>query len=211
MGWWWLTVAVVTDLDLAGGSKAHRIRDTALRLFAERGAARVPLRMIAEHSGVSLGAVQHSFQTKEGLVAAVDRHVLSVLVDMLPTPDTAEDGARPVEDFGRQVGLLMTEQVDVVNYIARSLVDQTPLAAAVFDRLAVMGQRRWAQYAEDDLTRPGLDVSWAGLNPLLLCLGAIMLRSHVDRHLPAPLDTPGQLARWEDSVNMMIRFGNLRD
>lgn len=140
----------------------------------------------------------------------MDRYVLTVLVDMLPTPDPTDADTAPVEDFGRHVRALMTHHVDVVDYIARSLIDDTPLAATVFDRLAAMGQQRWTQYAEHGVARPGVDVTWAALNPLLLCLGAVMMRSHVDRHLPQPLASPTQMTRWQASVDGLIQFGNFR-
>jgi TetR/AcrR family transcriptional regulator, regulator of cefoperazone and chloramphenicol sensitivity len=47
------------------------------------------------------------------------------------------------------------------------------------------------------------------LNVLLLRLGPLMLRSHIERHLPEPFNSPTQLERWDDSVTTMIRQGQL--
>lgn len=196
----------MTDLD----SKPDRIRDTAMRLLAERGAAGVSLRNIADQAGVSLGLLQHLFHTKAELIAAIDDHVLSVLVHALFITPTEHDSASPIEDLGRQVRRLITEHSDVMNYVARTLVDESPAGAAIFDRLVEMGTRRWTQYAEHGLTPDDLDITWAAINPILLCLGAITMRSHVDRHLPQPWNTPAQIQRWEDSVNRLIRSGNFR-
>jgi AcrR family transcriptional regulator len=60
------------DLDLTARS---RIRDAAIRLFAEDGFA-VPLRAIAEAVGVSAGLVVHHFGSKQGLREVCDAAVL---------------------------------------------------------------------------------------------------------------------------------------
>jgi len=57
---------------------------------------------------------------------------------------------------------------------------------------------------------PGLDLTWAALNSLVLALGAQILRSHIDCHLPEPLNTPMQLERWQKAVNSLLREGLLR-
>jgi hypothetical protein len=40
-------------------------------------------------------------------------------------------------------------------------------------------------------------------------LGAVSLRTHIDRHLPEPFTTPGQLQRWETAVNSLLRDGTV--
>jgi TetR/AcrR family transcriptional regulator, regulator of cefoperazone and chloramphenicol sensitivity len=54
-----------------------RIRDAALRQFAEQGFERSTIRGIAATAGVSPGLVRHHFGSKEALRDAVDEHVLS--------------------------------------------------------------------------------------------------------------------------------------
>jgi AcrR family transcriptional regulator len=57
-------------------SPSARIRETALRLFAERGPRNTSLRTIAEASGVSLGALVHHYRGKDALEEAVQHSVL---------------------------------------------------------------------------------------------------------------------------------------
>ena len=52
-----------------------------------------------------------------------------------------------------------------------------------------------------------IDVAWAATNSLVLALGAVSLRSHIERHLPEPLIEPGQLKRWQTSVDTLLREG----
>src|SRR5437588_12938808 len=58
-------------------SASARIRETALRLFAERGPRNTSLRTIADASGVSLGAVMHHYRGKDALEEAVQHSVLN--------------------------------------------------------------------------------------------------------------------------------------
>lgn len=188
------------------------IRDAALRRFAAQGVGATTLRLIASDAGVSLGLVQHRFGTKERLVEAVDQYVLDVIHDelTLETPADQEGASEEsVEDTGRRVLGLITDHPHVVDYIARAMVDHAPIGTRTFDALFAMGQQRWRRRAEQHRLHPDGDVTWAALNPLLLTLGAIILRHHVERQLPEPLTTPTQLQRWESSVNSLLR-GQMR-
>jgi AcrR family transcriptional regulator len=189
------------------------IRDAALRRFAAQGVGTTTLRAIAADAGVSLGLVQHRFGTKERLVAAVDKYVLDLVHRELAQQATPADegGAseESVEDTGRRVLGLLTEHPEVVDYMARAMVDQTPIGTLVFDSLFAIGRKRWSRRAEHGQLHDDVDVTWAALNPMLLALGAIILRTHVERQLLEPFTTPTQLRRWEGSVNALLK-GQLR-
>jgi hypothetical protein len=58
--------------------------------------------------------------------------------------------------------------------------------------------------------RPELNPTWGALNPLILVLGTLILRSHIERQLPEPLGSPDQLRTWEAAVDNLIRGGQLR-
>jgi hypothetical protein len=158
---------------------------------------------------VSIGLVQHHFGTKTHLIEVVDQHVLAVLGASLastPTPPSSDS----VDEFGQKVIDLILRQPDVVDYVGRTLIDGNQIGAVIFDSLVAMGEARWKQRAEQQLTRADLDHTWAALNPLILVLGAITMRTHLDRHLPEPFTTTTQLTRWQEAVNIMIRDGQLR-
>ncbi|HET7074333.1 MAG TPA: TetR/AcrR family transcriptional regulator, partial [Mycobacterium sp.] len=80
----------------------------------------------------------------------------------------------------------------------------------VFDALVAIGLGQWQQLADSGATDADIDVVWAALNPLILTLGAIILRRHLDRHLPEPFTTRTQLQRWEKAVEQLISRGQLR-
>lgn len=190
-------------------SSVERIRDAALKCFAARGMSATSLRAVAAEAGVSLGLVQHHFDTKANLIKAVDDHVLAVMASVLARP-IPEPPADSIADIGNRVTSLVADEPDVVAYVGRALTDGSALGREVFDTLADIGAERWRLRAERGLTRPDLDPIWGTLNPLVLALGVWVLRAHVERHLPEPLETPTQLQRWQNATDALLRDGQMR-
>lgn len=184
----------------------ERIRRAALRSFAVHGTSSTSLRAVASAAGVSLGLVQHHFATKAGLIKSVDDYVLQLVTTTMaePLPEPPVDS---VAEIGGRVTRIFGEQPDLAGYVGRALVDGSPLGATIFDTLMTVGTDRWSQRAERGEIRTGVDMTWAVINALVLALGAVSLRTHIDRHLPEPLTTPGQLMRWETAVNSLLRDG----
>jgi AcrR family transcriptional regulator len=187
----------------------ERIRDAALKSFATHGSSDTSLRSVAASAGVSLGLVQHHFATKAGLIKSVDDYVLELVVTAMAQP-LPEPPADSVAEIGGRVTRIIAEQPDLAGYVGRALVDGSPLGATIFDTLMAVGKVRWYERAERGEIRSDVDLTWAAMNALVLALAAISLRTHIDRHLPAPLTAPAQLQRWEAAVNSLLRDGLFR-
>jgi AcrR family transcriptional regulator len=177
-----------------------------LKSFATQGAAATSLRSVAADAGVSLGLVQHHFATKAGLIQAVDDYVMSVVIEMVSRPVSArqEDS---IADMGSRITNLLIEHPDVVDYFARALIDGSPLGTTIWDTLAAFGTARWNTRKETGEARADIDVTWAALNSLVLALGTLILRGHIERQVPDVFSTPAQLDRWQGSVNTLLREG----
>lgn len=91
------------------------------------------------------------------------------------------------------------------------MVDGSALGAKLFDALMEVGLKRWNFRAERGEIRPDADLTWAAINGLVLGLGAVSLRAHVDRHLPQPLTTPTELQRWRAATDQLLRGGLFRN
>lgn len=198
-----------------GGTSAEeprfveRIHAAALRSFAAHGTAATTMRGVAAAAGVSLGSVQHHFATKAGLIEAVDDYVLRLVVTTVsrPLPEPPVDS---VATMGQRINTLFSEHPDVAGYLGRALVDGSPVGARVFDTLFATGVARWQQRLERGELRPDVDITWAAINGLVLALGAISLRQHLDRHLAEPFITPTQLDRWRNATDSLLREGLFR-
>ena len=162
-----------------------RIRDAALALFAERGMDRATIRDIAKAAGVSGGLVRHHFGSKDGLRAACDSYALDQLMQI---KEQAVDGqlANPSFMSAAHPTVLL-----LYRYLARSLVDGSPAAAAMFDEMVELGEA-W-------LTRhnPGQMADPRGYSAVLVAMQTGMLMMH------------GQLSRWL-GADIFTADGHLR-
>jgi TetR/AcrR family transcriptional regulator, regulator of cefoperazone and chloramphenicol sensitivity len=191
-------------------SSTERIRDAALKSFAAKGIAATSLKTVAEAAGISIGLVQHYYGTKAALIAAVDDYVLQVIsnaVESIPLPSPPED---PLVEMGRRVTALLAEQTDVIDYLGRALAEGESIGSEIFDGLVGISTAQGHSLIEQGQVSPDVDLVWAALNPLMLRLGPIILRAHIERHIPEPFNTPTQLRRWDTAVTALIRQGQMQ-
>ncbi|AEV81514.1 TetR family transcriptional regulator [Actinoplanes sp. SE50] len=107
-----------SDSDLTARA---RIRDAAIRLFAERGIDGATIREIAQAAGVSSGLLRHHFGSKEGLRDACDEWAMSRV---------AELQIRFAET--RIIGALPPDTMSLQRYLVRSLMDGSPAGMRMF-------------------------------------------------------------------------------
>ena len=207
-------VIVTSPEDL---SSRARLRDAAIRLFAERGVAGTSVRDIAEAAGVTAGLITHHFGSKERLKAAVDE----LMVEVFTAPLTASsDHSRPTaEGVAEALAHTMAAHPDLRAYLRRSFLENDPASGEVFDRFVGLMRERLAEMQEAGTLRADLDLDWAPLQVLFLHFGPLLLgpaverilnidsyaddvirrrsRAHVELlsrgFLSNPTDTPGQL------------------
>lgn len=137
-----------------------RIGNAALELFGSEGVNRVSVRAIANKAGVSPALVVHHFGSKEGLRAACDQYVISLVRG---DPDDPVD----LSDASGLVGML-EEAEPVRRYLARAFLDGTAQAAALFDEIVETteawleqgGAEGWVRPAGDARARAALYVTW---------------------------------------------------
>jgi AcrR family transcriptional regulator len=203
-------MTALTEYDRLGGDdlrKLERIRQAALKSFATKGASGTSLRSVAADAGVSLGLVQHHFDTKSGLIEAVDDYVMSVVIDVVARPVSAPHAKDSISDMGSRVTALLLEHPDVVDYFGRALIDGSQLGNTIWDTLSAFGTARWTARKENGEAREDIDVTWASLNSLVLAVGTLIVRGHIERQIPGAFTTPEQLDRWQQSVNTLLREG----
>ncbi|WP_233617430.1 TetR/AcrR family transcriptional regulator [Actinomadura sp. WAC 06369] len=104
-----------------------RIRDAALREFAEHGVNGATIRGIARAAGVSPGLVQHHFGSKEALRRACDEYAVETL------RRTKLEGLRGGIGSPDFTAAALDEVLPLQRYLARALVDGSPGAAELFD------------------------------------------------------------------------------
>jgi AcrR family transcriptional regulator len=116
-----------------------RIRNAALRLFAQHGVERTSIRAIAREAAVSSGLIQHHFGTKGALRAACDEYVLSWLVGVKEGLVLDGQLQNPDALAAAQPEILLSYR-----YLARSMIDGSPAAAHMFEQM-VAATVAWLQ------------------------------------------------------------------
>jgi len=186
----------------------QKIRDAALTCCAQEGIAATSFRMVADAAGVSIGAVQHHFRTKVALIDAVDQYVLQVIGEALGAKPLPEPVSDALEEAGRRLTHLMAEHPRVMDYMGRALVEGTTISGlgrVIFDGLTEISEAQGDHFADD--TRDDIDHAWSVLNTIILRVGAVILRPHIERYLQQPFYSDFQLRRWDAAVTRLIRHG----
>ncbi|MFI7617621.1 TetR/AcrR family transcriptional regulator [Nonomuraea terrae] len=154
-----------------------RIRDAALAEFAEKGFKGATMKAVADAAGVSIGLVQHHFGSKDGLREACDQHVRDVI---LGAAGEVQDGADVSPEFLR--GMYEASGLSV-RYLARALVEGSPVAAALFDEGAEAAERFFAATWPEEFSPGEARVRERAAVMAAMHLGTIVLHQHLSRRL----------------------------
>jgi AcrR family transcriptional regulator len=155
--------------------------------------------------------VQHYFGTKAALRDAVDQYVLRVVGEALESTALPGPPADGLNEAGRRLTALMAEKPEVMAYLGRALAEGGAFGSVIFEGLLGISAAQRDQFAQQGMARPDLDPDWAALNPLILRVGAIILRPYIERCLGEEFFSEPQLRRWDAAVTNLLRRGLLRD
>ncbi|HJV08161.1 MAG TPA: TetR family transcriptional regulator [Acidimicrobiales bacterium] len=158
-----------------------RIRDAALRLFAERGIDGASIRDIAKAAGVSGGLVRHHFGSKEGLRDACDAYALDRLMRIKEQAVLDGQLANPGFLPASHPTILLLYQ-----YLARAMVDGSKAAAGMFDDMVELAEQWLAKH------NPGHSQDPRAYAAVLVTMqtGLLALHEHLSRALGADIFSP---------------------
>jgi len=84
--------------DTAADTTRERILDAAEALFAERGFALTPLRLVTRHANANIAAVNYHFGSKDGLLQAVfERRLVPLNKERMARLERLRSASQPVE------------------------------------------------------------------------------------------------------------------
>jgi AcrR family transcriptional regulator len=183
------------------------IRESAMRLTADRGWAAVSIREIAADAGVSSSLVVHHFGTKARLREAVDARVTEVFADLLDqlgdSDALAGEYVSIAAAFHDRVG---TDGV-LLSYLRRLLIDGGSAATALFGSLYEATLTSLAELESAGGLRPTADLPARAAFLLVNDLAVVLLRHEVTRVLGVdPLGRKG-MQRWASTVMEIYRGG----
>lgn len=163
-----------------------RIRDAAMDLFAVRGVKGTTIRGVAEAAGVSPGLVQHHFGSKEALRKACDAYAVEAMKSL--KAQAINDGAMGQPGF---LGMAVQISTRLQRYVARSMVDGSETAAALFDELVDYTETALSTGELRGVNRPTTDDLHAyAATMVTMHLGVMVLRDHLSRSLGVDVLSP---------------------
>lgn len=190
-----------------------RIRDEALRLFAERGANAVTMRDIATAAGVSPALLVRHYGSKDGLVEAVDNHVVASLEALLTemTTHTATSGLDPADVPSMLDGLAthLPPRSAIPGYLSRLLIADSPAGAKLFKRLHRVSLDALDAMVAAGTASIGDDPAVRAAFLLVNDLAVLTLRPRLTELLGFDPLSPDGIQRWAAEVFAIYRDGLL--
>ncbi len=157
-----------------------RIRNAALKHFAEEGYDKATIRAIAQTAGVSHGMLRHHYGSKDALRAMCDEYVFKVLVRLT----SLTIGAPATAHSSQRSALLLW------SYAARSLAEGSATAAPIFDLMVSIIER--VLHQSDNIDRrstPAATHIWAILLTAMVN-GIPLLHDQLSRTLEIDIFAP---------------------
>ncbi|GAA1535637.1 AcrR family transcriptional regulator [Microbacterium ginsengiterrae] len=170
------------------------IRDTALRVFGERGPAAATLKVVADRAGVSQSLIIKHFASRDGLIAAVDEHVLGILSNSLRALAEADAELPPA---GYLAGASALSDPDTARYLSYLLLEDSPRAATAYRRLHAHGTELMEKMRDAGAVAD--DIDHGRLTAMLVAhgLSTVLLRDRLTEVLgDDPMSASGQGAWW---------------
>ena len=84
---------------------------------------------------------------------------------------------------------------------------RSPPALRLFDGFVEIAGGQLDRLASEGVLRPDLDREWAVLHVVVFNLATVLFREAIERRLPAPFLSPGQLQRWNEATTALLREG----
>jgi AcrR family transcriptional regulator len=185
---------------------AVRIREIALRLFAENGPAATSIRMVAASAGVSTGAILHHYKSKDALEQAVLESVLSRMSDAitgvgldLPTLDAMRARRAATESF-------MRNNPAIAAYLRHVYFVGGLPAARVFHAMGAMQRDQMQQLIAAGIARPLPDPEIGLLLYHAITAAPMLLRPLLEGTSDLDLDDPAVYHRFlEAGIDLLTR------
>ena len=194
--------AVPSDL-----TAAATIREAAMKLFAERGAAEVTIREIASAAGVSPSLVIHHYGSKDGLRTAIDVRATALVERFVAELADPSQGGNTATSLAAVFAEHFEEQPVLPAYIRRMLVDGGPAAESLFRSLFDATVSGLVSLEELHLLRPAVEDRVRAAFLLVNDLAVVLFREQLRAVLGTdPLAGSG-MDRWTAQVMDIYSHG----
>jgi len=177
-----------------------RIREAALRLYAEHGTQATSIRMVAEEANMSPGAVMHHFKSKDELAEAVQHAVVAKIRDVVSgvaldqPPSVAARARRQAFDQ------LITDNPLIAGYIRKVTLEGGSAGAALFAEAFTLVRSEMQAMVEAGIARPLPDPEVGLVLYRAVNLAHIVFGPLIEQTLGLSLADPAVLERFRDAA-----------
>lgn len=195
--------------DIESGVLQSRLLDAAEFLFAERGFAATPVRMIAREAGVNPSLVHYYFGSKRKLLFAVMDRVLLPMAEALAKMQRS--GSAPVDDIVALMTGMAVQHPALPKLIAREVLLASGETHARFarDYAPRLGGALPGLLAREQAAgrlAPGIQPGAAALMLLSLCFFPFIARSVSEPHMGVAYDARG-IKAYAEQLRLLIAGG----
>jgi AcrR family transcriptional regulator len=200
----------MTNTSLASGpadlAPRARIREAALRLYAEHGTAATSIRMVAEEAGLSPGAVMHHFKSKDELAEAVQHAVVAKIREVVS--GVGLDQPPPAAARARRLAFdqLIADNPHIAGYIRQATLEGGPAGVALFAEAFELVRSEMEAQVEAKIARPLPDPEVGLVLYRAINLAPIIFGPLIEQTLGLSLTDPAVLERFRNAtVDLLTR------
>ena len=199
------SIALTDTVDAADLAPRAKIREAALRLYAEHGTQGTSIRMVADAAGVSPGAVMHHFRSKEALAESVQQHVLARIRRTVDGVGLDQPPHVAAYERRRAFDQLLIDSPHIAGYIRQTHLEGGAAGLALFTESYRLVEVEMQAMIAAGVARPLPDpevglVLYRALHTIHIVLGPL-----IEQLLDVDLSDPATLARFRDAaVDLLV-------
>jgi AcrR family transcriptional regulator len=183
-----------------------RIREAALRLYAEHGVQATSIRMVAEEAGMSPGAVMHHFKSKDDLAEAVQHAVIAKIRQVVSEMGLDEPPQVAARARRQAFDQLVGDNPAITGYLRRVILDGGPAGQALFAEGFDLVRTEMQAMVDAGIARPLPDPEVGLVLYRAVNLAHIVFGPLVEQLLGLSLSDPGVAERFRDAaVDLLTR------
>jgi len=177
-----------------------RIREAALRLYAEHGTQATSIRMVAEEAGLSAGAVMHHFKSKDELAEAVQHAVVAKIREVVSGVGLDQPPADAARARRQAFDQLIADNPYLAGYMRRVMLEGGPTGAALFTEAFDLVRSEMEAQVEAKIARPLPDPEVGLVLYRAINLAHIVFGPLIEQTLGLSLTDPAVLERFRNAA-----------
>jgi AcrR family transcriptional regulator len=177
-----------------------RIREAALRLYAERGTQATSIRMVAEEAGLSAGAVMHHFKSKDELAEAVQHAVVAKIREVVSGVGLDQPPADAARARRLAFDQLIADNPLIAGYIRQVTLEGGPAGVALFAEAFELVRTEMEAQVEAKIARPLPDPEVGLVLYRAINLAHIVFGPLIEQTLGLSLTDPAVLERFRNAA-----------